>query len=88
MQGHIGDPEVSLGVNGESVGHVELWLPPRTLRSTNAGEFEQRRDLDWSIILVTIREVKVEGTASWNHGKVIVIEEEVMYIPYLIQYNT
>lgn len=64
MQGHIGDPEVALGVDGESVGHVELGLPPCTLRSTDTGELEQCRDLDWSIILVTIREVKVEGTAG------------------------
>jgi hypothetical protein len=64
MQGHIGDPEVSLGVDGESVGHVELGLPPCTLRSTHAGELEQRWDLDWSVVLVTIREVKVERTAG------------------------
>ena len=40
MQGHIGDPEVALGVYSESVGHVELGLPPGTLRGTNTGELE------------------------------------------------
>ena len=64
MQGHVGDPEVALGVYSESVGHVELRLPPGTLRGTDAGELEQRRDLDWPIVLVTIRKVKVEGTVS------------------------
>ena len=62
MQGHIGDPEVALGVYSESVGHVELGLPPGTFRGTDAGELEQRRDLDGPVVLVTIREVKVERT--------------------------
>ena len=79
MQGHIGDPEVALRVNSESVGHVELGLPPGTLRSTDAGELEQCRDLDGSILLMTIREVKIERTVGWKSWKSVIVLLKPLY---------
>ena len=60
VQGNIRDPEVSLGVNGKSVGHVELRLTPGTLRSTNTRELEQRWNFDRTVSLTLVGEVKVE----------------------------
>ena len=69
MQGNISNPEISLWVNCETVGHVELGLPPGTFRSTDTGKLEQGWDLDGTVVLLTIRVVKIERPVGSNHRK-------------------
>jgi len=64
MHGNIGDPEASLMVNGQAMGHVEEGAAPGLVRTPGGtGELEQCGDLDGAFVFVLVVEVKVERAA-------------------------